>query len=90
MDIPSQFECMGMTVTVTVGKCAKGMHGEYHANDNLIKIGNLKTEELRASTFWHEFVHCALTTLGYNELNDNEQFVEQMAQCIYQCHKTAK
>jgi len=89
--IPTKFECMGMTVTVEVGGLKhSNEHGTYDSEKQLIAIDANQTKQNRHATFWHEFVHCALSTLAYEELNKDEEFVERMAQCLYQLEKTRR
>ena len=91
MKIPSEFECMGMTVKVEMdGLHNSEEHGTYDHDRNLIAIDSKQTKQNKSATFWHEYVHCALSTLGYYELNKDEEFVERMAQCLYQLEKTRK
>ena len=91
MKIPSSFECMGMTVTVEVaGLHNSDEHGTYDHEKHHIAIDGAQTKQNKSATFWHEFVHCALSTLGYSDLNKDEEFVERMAQCLYQLEKTRK
>lgn len=90
MAIPKSFECMGFTVTVEVKDIDKENNGHFHGQTQLIEIDKTASKQMREQTFWHEFMHCALTNLGYEELNSNEQFVDQMGQCLYQLQKTRK
>ncbi len=41
-------------------------------------------------TFWHEFTHCQLELLGYDELSEDEAFVDQMASVLTQSHLSFK
>ena len=89
MDIPSSFECLGLTITVTIGECEnEDDHGEYKGQEARITVAPHENYQIMESTFWHEYVHCVMTMLGYPDLNEDEQFVELVAQCIYQFHKT--
>ena len=88
MTIPKKFECMGFTVTVTLEKVDSGLDGHFTGNKQKISISPENSVQVQEQTFWHEYIHCALTNLGYEDLNDNEQFVDQMAQCLYQLQKT--
>ena len=88
--IPKQFECMGSTVVVSIEDCGENADGHYHGRETRITIAKDSTKQNQEQTFWHEYMHCALTHLGYDKLNSNEQFVDQMAQCLYQLQKTRK
>ena len=89
MAIPTRFECMGSTITVRVEEIKDpSLDGHYNGTEQEISVSKECTEQAQEQTFWHEWVHCALTHLGYKKLNDNEQFVDQLAQCLYQLQKT--
>lgn len=88
MKLPKTFECMGSTIKVEQGYLEKGKNGYYEHEKQLISISTESSREIREQTFWHEVVHCILMHLMYTELNDKEQFVEQMGQCLHQLHKT--
>jgi len=62
--------------------------GRYIPQKLLILVDSKQPKQLQEQTFWHEFMHCALDHLGYSELDSNEQFVDQMAQCLYQLQKS--
>lgn len=89
--IPSSFECLGMTVTVEVGGLENSnSHGTYNHDEKRIAIAPNKNKQIESATFWHEYVHCVLSALGYDKLNRNEKFVERLAQCLYQLERTRK
>lgn len=88
--IPKRFECMGSTVSVKVERLDSDKDGHYDHCKQSISISKACNEQGAGQTFWHEFVHCALSHLGYTELNSDEQFVEQLGQCLYQLEKTRK
>ena len=90
MTVPKQYDVLGMTISVKVRELPDNNHGEYHANDNLVLLAPQEKDDLLLGTFWHEWVHSALTTLGYEKLNDDDVFVERLAQCIHQFWKTRK
>lgn len=91
MKIPSEFQCMGMTIDVQMGDLEQvEAHGTYQHSKNLITIDKSQSAQGKESTFFHELVHCILETLGYDEQSKDERFVEQFAQCLYQFHKSKK
>jgi hypothetical protein len=49
--------------------------------------GVATSQDQRYGTFWHEFIHAALHTLG---LEDSEQLAAGMEQMLYQLHRTAR
>ena len=90
MAIPKQFECMGFTIKTTVGKMDDSLCGKWYPSENMIRVSDDFPTQTQEQTFWHEFVHCALDTLGYEKLNSDERFVDQMGHCLYQLQKTRK
>ncbi len=53
------------------------------------KIHILKENpEQHSRTFWHETVHHILHVLGYHELNDSEQLIDQLGRCLNQVYCT--
>ena len=89
--IPKTFECVGMTVTVNFGGLeASNAHGTFDQEKSSINIAKTEDRQNVEATFWHEYVHCVLATLGYEKLNKNEKFVERIGQCLYQLDKTKK
>ena len=87
--IPKSFECMGLTFSVSLEDMEDNF-GKYHSLTQRLRIAKNHSKQVQEQTFWHEFMHCALDQLGYADLNDNEQFVDQMAHCLYQLEKTRK
>lgn len=89
--IPKSFDCMGFTIKVDIERLDdSGDDGNYHSQEHRISISNGATEQVQSQTFWHEWMHCALTILGYDKLNDNEQFIDQMAGLLYQLERSRK
>ena len=82
---------MGFDIDVVIEKIRdEDVDGHFHGNKQKIVISNEATKQVQQETFWHEWMHCALTTLGYSDLNKDEKLVDQMAQCLYQLEKTRK
>ena len=61
--------------------CHMGMI-EY--KDLVIKINADMPREAKNETICHEMVHGILVHLGYNDLSDDEQFVQALGNAIYQ------
>lgn len=61
-------------------------HGQYKHDEGVIYI----EEGSHDSVFWHEVSHCILDTLNYNDLSENEQFVDLVGQCLSQLMETLK
>ena len=62
-------------------------YGAAHLCTNTIvieKSGKGTSKEVLEQTFWHEAVHFILHRLGFEDLNDNEQFVDLIGQALYQ------
>jgi ssRNA-specific RNase YbeY (16S rRNA maturation enzyme) len=58
--------------------------GEISYRDCTIHISKRQCEQSLKETLCHEMVHGMLEHLGYRELNDDEQFVQSLANAIYQ------
>lgn len=56
----------------------------------VIEVHDNIPEGLEHVTNLHEIVHQILNFYNYHELNNNEQFVDNMAQGLYQVLKTLK
>jgi len=87
--IPKTYECLGFTIKVQY-KEIDGLCGHFDPQEGVMTLNPASKEELLRQTFWHEAMHSFLITLGYEELNSNEQFVDQIGQCLYQLEKTRK
>lgn len=53
----------------------------------LIKINKDASLEIKRETLWHEIVHGILVHLGYNDLSNDEQFVQAVGNAIYQVYE---
>lgn len=89
--LPTSFKLGGHTWRVRLVKM-HAQYGECMYDTCTILIashvdGTQTTPEQRYATFWHEFIHAALHTLG---LDDNEQLAAGLEQMLYQLHKTAR
>ena len=49
-----------------------------------IRVNAELNREVKKECICHEFVHGALVHLGYNDLHNDEQFVQAMGNAIYQ------
>lgn len=50
----------------------------------IIYINKVLPVEVKKETLCHEIVHGILVHIGYNDLTENEQFVQAMGNAIYQ------
>jgi predicted SprT family Zn-dependent metalloprotease len=97
-EIPRSFWLMGQKITVSFSdKLAtdNGALGQSFFNSNTIKIQRptgsfeISNDQLEL-TFYHELVHFILHTMGQNELNNNEQFVDMFGNLLVQFLRTKK
>ena len=89
--IPKSFMCMGFKIVVSVEEVRdEASDGEFHGRKQKISIDKSSSRQTQDQTFWHEFMHCALGTLGYKKLDNDEKFVDRMASLLYQLEKTRK
>ena len=86
--LPSQFQCMGMTVDVFVEDHDSDTAGHFYPEDSKITIAPSDNPEYQMITFWHEYLHCVFGSLGYEKLNKDERLIDQMAHCLHQLMKT--
>ena len=62
-----------------------GVHfGEVDFTQNKIMISKSLTAEQKEATIFHEILHAILTTLGYQNESNNEQFVCAVSNAMYQ------
>lgn len=90
--IPSQFDLAGMTFTVVSDPAVKklaGCCGQTHFDEALIIIDPHQKPDTLGITYYHELVHAILMTMGQNDLNKDESFVDNFASLLWQAQKTA-
>jgi Zn-dependent peptidase ImmA (M78 family) len=91
--VPKQFDLAGNTFKVIVkeGMTKGGIHGQTHYDAAEIWIDkDLKPEDLKAITFYHELVHALFNTLGKDDLKNDEGLVDSMGNLLWQFHKSAR
>ena len=91
--LPKSLEVGGITITVIEDPNLYETHGAYGMMD--MDRGKLLIEkslvgDTRAITYHHELVHMILNTLGRTELNEDEAFVDSVANLLWQANKTAR
>jgi|688.fasta_scaffold28640_9 hypothetical protein len=90
--LPKKINILGHTITIKrvkripikgSGNC----RGLWVPDKNLIYVvvGNTDLEE---QTLWHEIVHAMLDNIGYQELSDDEQFVDRLGSILHQVYKS--
>ena len=73
--IPTKFELGGQTITVVLkdGMSKTDAHGLSRYDEGEIWMdNNLKPEDLKAITFYHELIHMVFNTLGQETLRDTQ------------------
>lgn len=90
MTIPKRFQLMGLTINVTLCDTGENDNGNWSLNEQQIRIDKSLKEEMQLQTFWHEAVHACLQVLSYDELGDDEAFVDRLAFCLAQIDRTRK
>ena len=89
--IPKSFMCMGYKVKVVIDDTKDtSLVGTFDGNKHTITLDKNSSKQSQEQTFWHEWVHCALGTLGYKKLDNDEDFVDRMASLLYQLEVTRK
>ena len=89
-NIPVSFKLSGQNINVetvehiddgnTLGKCSI-FRGEVLISNRLrlLDVSN----DSKINTFYHELIHLILDQYGYDNLSENEKFVEQLSSYIY-------
>tara|TARA_R110002074_G_scaffold208324_1_gene376925 strand:+ start:468 stop:761 length:294 start_codon:yes stop_codon:yes gene_type:complete len=94
--LPKHFDLFGQRITVEVAENFardQGCIGKWYPSQNRIVLqaaDDVHADDVVLQTFWHEATHAALDILGYGEWSENEVFVEQFGQVIYQILKTKR
>lgn len=91
MKIPSSFSLLGHKIIVRY-KRMKGIDGEYHDDKKTIFLhSDLKKGPTshHQQVFLHEAVHAFLIHMGRETLNDDDGFVDALANHIHQMILTA-
>ncbi len=94
--IPKRFSLFGQSIEVRLDPAFTKEHecfGKWFPAQNLIVLQSPDSDhadDVILQTFWHEATHAMLDLLGYGEWSENERFVEQMGQCIYQILKSKR
>lgn len=95
--IPQTFECMGHTIKILLlpseelDKIAEdNVDGFYDHTQKTIYLDDSLPYSALEEAYQHEKAHCILFHMGEDELAFNEQFVELMAQVLYQIDKTSR
>lgn len=93
LKIPAQIDLAGQTFQIVLDPALRklsGCCGQTHFDDNLIVIDEQLRGDTRAVTYYHELVHAILSTMGAQDLNKDEAFVDNFANLLWQSVKTSK
>ena len=92
MKIPKMFMIFGETYKVrqVLKVDSKNSWGEYDPSKNVIRIKKDINKDQQEQTYLHEIVHCALCNLGYDNLNNDEVFVDTFSKALHQILTTGK
>lgn len=91
--IPSQIDLAGQTFTVITDPAVKklaGCCGQTHFDEGVIIIDPNQKADTLGITYYHEVVHAILMTMGYQDLNKDESFVDNFASLLWQAQKSAQ
>lgn len=91
--IPSQIDLAGQTFSIVMDpnlRKLSGCCGQTHFDDNFIVIDPGLPPDTKGVTYFHELVHAILSTIGDEELNKNEAFVDTFGNLLWQAFKSAK
>ena len=90
--IPKTFKIFGLTFKVTQPwRIDKDDNwGECSMNKNSVKVKRSLNKEQKEITYLHEVTHAILDSLEYNELSNNEDFVERFSKALHQVIKTSE
>lgn len=72
-----------------VRECVDNFNGDLHLGqidygECVIKINADANEQMKQEALCHEMTHGILMHLGYNDLSDDEHFVQALGNAIYQ------
>ena len=89
--LPSKFQSGGQTINILLkdGMSTTDAHGlcRYDAGEIWFD-SNIKPDDLKGITFYHELMHMLLNTLGQDAMRDNEGLVDSIGNLLWQAHKT--
>ena len=62
--------------------------GQIDYRKAVITLNKNVSPEVKEESLWHEIMHGILGHVGYNEMSDNEQFIQAVANGVYQAIKS--
>lgn len=91
--IPSSIELGGQTIKISLKDDLSrgGAHGMARYDDCEIWFDSkLKPNDLMGITYYHELMHFIFSTLGREDMKNDEGLVDSVGNLLWQAHKTAK
>ena len=89
--LPSKFQLGGQTINILLkdNMSTTDAHGlcRYDAGEIWFD-SNIKPDDLKGITFYHELMHMLLNTLGQDAMRDNEGLVDSIGNLLWQARKT--
>lgn len=83
----SSIKYAGLTISIEEREELDGNMGRYKENKATITLDKDMPEDLKRSTLVHECVHMILTKAGEGKLNNDEGFVERLANGIFDLYE---
>ena len=92
--VPKSFTLGAIPYTVSFKKILlddQEMAGAVDYNTQKVFVNKMgSANESIEQTFYHEALHCIMHALGRYDLREDEEFIEQTSQLLYQLIKTSK
>jgi len=95
--IPKTFELAGQTIKTKVSASieTEGAVGlsKFHQNEIRVRTkldGEDIVHDVQVQTFFHEMAHMLMYIMNEHELNNNEKFIDNLGQFLYQYEKSKK
>ena len=91
MSLPKEFKIFGELHKVSEVKKvdSQDSFGEYIPDKNKLRIKKQTNPDIKEQTFLHELTHAILHHLSYDELYEDEVFVDQFSKALHQALKTS-
>lgn len=92
INIPKHFSIFGLNFKVTQPHKvdSKDNWGECSVAKKVIKVKRNLNKEQKEVTYLHELTHAILDCLEYNDLSNDEDFVERFSKALHQALKTSE
>lgn len=91
--IPKSFDLGGQTIKVILkdGMSKSDAHGLARYDEGELWMdSDIRPNDLKGITFYHELMHFIFNTLGRDSLKDDETLVDSVGNLLWQVHKTAR